>query len=76
MFSKEILGRRVEILRKGVGLSQQDLASRVGVGKSAISMVESGQRGLSVDSLYVLADVFGVSLDYLVGRDDVPNRRL
>jgi len=75
MLDKKIFGDRVRTLRIAQNEPQQKLAERLGVGKSAISMLESGQRAASADMLIALADYFGTSLDYLVGRSDDPTRR-
>lgn len=75
MFDKNFFGGKVLNLRQEKGVSQQALAQTLGVGKSAISMMESGQRAPSTEILVSLADFFDVSLDYLVGRSEVAERR-
>lgn len=49
-------------------MTQQDLADAVHVTKGAVCMWERGMRIPEVSTLMALADVFGVSLDTLVGR--------
>lgn len=75
MFSKKIFAERVHTLRIARNIRQEDLANAVGLKKSAISLVEKGERAVSIEVLYTLADYFDVSLDYLVGRSDDPERR-
>lgn len=75
MLDKKSFGERVSLLRSQKSESQQSLAQYLGIGKSAVSMIESGQRAASADILIALADYFDVSLDYLVGRSDDPTRR-
>lgn len=75
MFEKSLLGSRISGLRMSKSITQQTLADVVGLKKTAISMIESGQRAASIEVLYALADYFDVSLDYLVGRSDNPERR-
>ena len=75
MFDKIIFGKRLSELRCSKNVSQQSLASYLKIGKSAVSMMENGQRAASADILVALADYFDVSLDYLVGRSDDPTRR-
>ena len=58
---------KLKTLRTTHHLSQRDLADRVGVGKSQISFYENGERFPSADVLIKLADVFRVSVDYLLG---------
>lgn len=74
MFSKEIFSDRLKSLRTQKQLKQSELAEIIGVRNTAVSMMESGERGPSVEVLCALADYFDVSLDYLVGRSDDPER--
>lgn len=74
MLDKKTFGDRVCALRTSKNVSQQVLAVYLGIGKSAVSMIENGQRAASADNLIALADYFDVSLDYLVGRSDDPAR--
>lgn len=54
-------------LRLSRGLTQTDIARLASVSPSAISQVESGQRGLNLDTLLTLAGALSVSLDDLLG---------
>jgi len=67
MLNKNIFSERLKALRISKNLNQNSLANAIGIGKSAISMIETGQRAVSVDILVALADYFNVSLDYLTG---------
>ena len=59
-------GRRIQKLRKGKGLTQEQLASLLKVTYRHIRSVESGERNASIDLLVSLSDIFNVSLDYLI----------
>ncbi len=59
-------------VRKASRLTQADVARAVGVSRTMIVRYESGERCPPLDILLKLADFFGVSLDYLVGRTDRP----
>lgn len=61
-----MLGTRIASLRQGRGLSQAALAERLHISSSAVGMYEQGRREPSVDTLVALAQIFGVSLDYLL----------
>lgn len=74
MFDKKVFGERLSSLRIAANISQHALGLAMSVGKSAISMMENGQRAASAEMLCALADYFNVSLDYLVGRSDNPNK--
>lgn len=61
---------RIRILRERAGLSQNDLAVKLDLSRSSISMYETGER---IPSTYVyqsMADLFNVDLDYIMGRSD------
>lgn len=62
---------RLKDLRIKRGYSQYDLAKRLGVSKSTISMMEIGSRQPSIEMMEALCDFFNVSMDYLRGKEDV-----
>ena len=66
---------RLKELRKKKGLSQQRLAMELNVNQNTISRYETGEREADYKSLIMLADYFGVSIDYLLERTDVNNWR-
>lgn len=57
-------------LRKEKRLNQKDLAVIINVSQSTICHWEKGDQEPSIDCLNKLADFFGVSVDYLLGRSD------
>lgn len=61
----EFAGRLTQ-LRKAKGLSQEDLASRLGVSRQAVSKWERGESSPDLDNLVALAELYGCSLDQLV----------
>lgn len=63
---------RLISLRQSHGITQRQLAIEVGVSEIAIQNYENSRRKPAFDILIALADFFGVSLDYLVGRSDDP----
>ncbi len=65
-----MLGKRIRELRKANRLSQVSLAAKLGVSKQSISNWENGNILPSIDMLIRLADIFSVSTDYLLGRDE------
>ena len=69
-----ILGKRIELERTKLGLNQTDLAKKLGLSSSAsISQYESGDRIPSDDIKIKMSEIFGCSLDYLMGKSDVRN---
>ena len=61
----------LKILRSRKGVSQKEMAEYLDVSKSAYNMYESGQRSMNPDVLAKLSDYFGVSIDTILGREDI-----
>lgn len=61
-----MLCSRISALRRQKGLSQAELAKRLGVSPSAVGMYEQGRREPSAETLVALSEVFQVSVDYLL----------
>lgn len=62
--------KNLKELREKKGLSQLQLAMKLGLNQNTISRYESGQREADYQTLIMLADFFDVSIDYLIGRTD------
>jgi len=60
----------IKILRVEKNLSQGELAKQVNVSQTAVSQWEIGKTNPDKNSTNLLADFFGVSVDYLLGRTD------
>lgn len=75
MFSKDNFATRLISLRTSCNIPSKDVAEAIGVSRPAMTQFEKGRVAPSVDTLLALADYFDVSLDYLCGRSDVPERR-
>ena len=60
-------GTRLKTLRKQAGMTQKELAERIGVTKSVVSFYELKERAPSPDVLIKCASIFRVSTDYLLG---------
>lgn len=58
---------RLIYLRKEYGLTQQELADRLGLAQSAIGMYETGKREPDHDTTAKIAKYFGVTTDYMLG---------
>ena len=56
-------------LRKREGISQQELADKLKISRSAIGMYESGSRTPDLETLEAMADLFNVNLDTLLGKN-------
>ena len=66
---------RLKELRKSKGITQKQTAESVGMSERNYIDLEQGKFKPSHDNLLKLADFFDISLDYLTGRSDNPNRQ-
>lgn len=57
---------RIQTLRKAKGISQEELADKIGVSRQAVSKWESGQSGPDLEKAVLLSDYFEVTTDYLL----------
>ena len=60
------IGARIRRQREHIGLTQEQLGEACDLSSSFIGHIERGSRKLSVESLYKLSSVLGVSVDYLL----------
>ena len=63
---------RLRELRLKKKASQGEVADAIHVTRQAYSFYESGKREPSLEMVKRLADYFGVTIDYLTGRSDIP----
>jgi transcriptional regulator with XRE-family HTH domain len=68
-----MLAERIRQLRTDRGLTQQELADTLGITQQAVGRWEKGLASPDTPTLPRLADLFGVSTDYLLGRTDKKN---
>lgn len=68
------LKERLKKLRRERGLTQQEVADRIGVNHVTISGYERGVRKPQFKEADALADLYDVSLEYLLGSSDIRGR--
>lgn len=61
------LGKRIEALRKEYELTQAELAQQLGLSQQSVFAIECGFRRVSLDMVPKLLDVFGVTVNQLLG---------
>ncbi len=61
-----VLAEKITVLRKKNGLSQEDLADKLGVSRQSVSKWESEQSTPELDKIIVMSKIFGVSTDVLL----------
>lgn len=66
---------RLESLKAEKHIMQKDISVALGISLRTYQRYEYGEREPSMSTLIALANLFNVSLDYLVGRSDKPERR-
>jgi len=62
----KVLRRRLKDLRLNAGLSQREVASALGVSRSAYSQIETGERKICAEELFKLAEIFEVDVNDLM----------
>lgn len=67
-----MIGEKIKELRKNNKITQEQLGNAIGVSKMAISYFEKGKKSPGRESLKKIADYFGVTTDYLLGRSEDP----
>ena len=67
MFNTHAFGLKLAQLRKNADMTQSDLAERLNVTRQAVSKYEIGDSFPDVTILVTLAEIFGVSVDELIG---------
>lgn len=66
----------IKDIRTRKNLTQAEVASALGVSSVVYSRYETGSRQPSIETLVQLADIFGVTVDYLLGRQDIEDSTL
>ena len=59
------MNERVKLIRKQLGMTQEQLAQRLGIGKAALSMIETGKAGLSARNRNILVQELNVNPEWL-----------
>jgi transcriptional regulator with XRE-family HTH domain len=64
------ISKNIRLLRISQGLTQVDIAKRIGVTFQQIQKYESGMDSFSVDKLYEFSKIFKVNIETLLGKKD------
>ena len=59
------MNQRVKLIRKELGMTQEQLAQHLGIGKAALSMIETGKAALSSRNRNILVQELNVNPDWL-----------
>lgn len=64
MESKEEIGKKIRVLRRTRGLTQEQLAEKIRVKRATISNYEIGRRSPHIKELEDISEALGVNLEY------------
>ena len=69
MTARRLLAKNIAFLRKSMGMTQTDLAKKIGFKKSTVGAYEESRSCPSIDTIIKLSDLFSVSIDDLLKLD-------
>ena len=61
----DTIGKRLRVMRKQLNMTQEQLAQRLGIGKAALSMIETGKAGLSTRNKNILVQDFNLNPEWI-----------
>ena len=64
----DIMGQRIREIRKKRHMTAEELSTQLGIAVESLGHIECGNRKPSLPTLYSIAEILDVSLDYLTGR--------
>lgn len=67
---------KLHLLRKQNGLSQEQLADKLGIARQTVSKWETGQAVPEINALILLSELYGITIDRMVKEDDECNLTL
>ncbi|MCI8427203.1 MAG: helix-turn-helix transcriptional regulator [Lachnospira sp.] len=65
-----MFNERLRETRKKCGFTQQNMADKLGISLNAYQKYEQAERSPSLECLVTIADIFDISIDYLLCRDE------
>lgn len=69
----KVLGYRLKLARQHKNMTQMEAAKKLGISNGTLSGYERNYRDPDTETLAKLAELYGVSVDWLTGRTDHPN---
>ena len=66
-----MLGKRLEECRKELNMTKKEVAELLQIDQSTYGKYELGKREPDAEMLQKLADIFGTSVDYVLGRTNI-----
>ena len=62
--------KRIRVLREDSDMTQTQIAKMLGMSQTGYSKYETGENDIPTQILIKLADFYGTSVDYILGRKD------
>jgi transcriptional regulator with XRE-family HTH domain len=72
---KALFGRRVRELRHLTGLSQEAFAAKIGLDRSYVGSVERGERNISIENIFLIAEGLRVAAAELLRFESIADDR-
>jgi len=70
MIDKKKIGAQLRDLRNKRGWTQEDVAEKIGISRSAVANIELGKRGLTLETLRKCCDAFSIDISYFAIESD------
>lgn len=71
-----LVGKRIATARRLAGMTQEQVARRLGVGVNHLSEIERGVGGIAIGTLMELVKILNVSADYILFGEDISSSPL
>ncbi|CAG7632755.1 helix-turn-helix domain-containing protein [Paenibacillus allorhizosphaerae] len=65
-------GERIASLREKLSMTQEDLSNKLGISRASLSHYENNRRAPDYETIVKIANLFHVSIDYIIGRTEDP----
>lgn len=65
---REEISKNLLFYRKKCGLTQKELAQKIGVGVSAVSNWEKGANSIDIETLFEVCKIYGISINDMYGK--------
>ena len=72
MYDRQLIANRLYEARKDRYLKQQEVGIALGIRQSSYSDLENGKRDMTIPELFILADLLGVPITWLLGINNIP----
>ena len=67
--SRQTIASRLRLARENAGLTQSQVAKKIGWHRPTVSEIEAGRRRVSADELANLAKLYGASVNWMLGEE-------